>query len=110
MKVSEVEINALSFGTHPIYITFVSSKIFFLCPDIQFRPSCHRENDGLRHSVVMETHLHGSIKVAGQQCLRQQAIDICKIKQEQKVRARKENKRLKSEFLYLSLELYGRVT
>ena len=89
MKVSEVEINTLSFGTHPIYITFVSSKIFFLCPDIQFRPSCHRENDGLRHSVVMETHLHGSIKVAGQQCLRQQAIDIYKIKQEQKSKNQK---------------------
>ena len=58
------------------YLAVCFCKIFLLGLLQEFGPSCDGENDAVRHPVVMETEVHSSLEVSGQQSLRDQAVYI----------------------------------
>lgn len=51
-------------------------KVFLLGFLQELRPSSNGQDDAVRHPVVVQTELHGSLVVSGQQGLRDQAVQI----------------------------------
>lgn len=69
-------------------------KVLLLCSRQQLLAAGYSEYNGISHTIVMEAEINSAFKIASQQGLGDQAIDIC----------RKKNKLGKGTFLHISEE------